>query len=113
MLPNQRKATHYILSFSSPLECVLSCWLACFNPAEKLNVTLTKNFVASDIAYIVNDSVKLEFEDDVDITQALLEEVIKENNPSVSASDLKSYEEMRRTIESNGKEPERRRIGFT
>ena len=74
---------------------------------------MTKNFVASDIAYIVNDAATRAFEDDVDITQALLEEVIKENNPSVSASDLKSYEEMRRTIESNGKEPERRRIGFT
>lgn len=73
---------------------------------------LTENFVASDIAYIVNDAATRAFEDDVDITQSLLEEVIKENNPSVSSSDLKSYEQMRKKMESSGVEPERRRIGF-
>ena len=31
MLPNQRKTTHHILSFSSSLECILSCWIACFD----------------------------------------------------------------------------------
>jgi transitional endoplasmic reticulum ATPase len=72
----------------------------------------TENFVASDIAYIVNDAATRAFEDDVDITQELLEEVIKENNPSVSSKDLKFYEEMRKNMESSGKEPERPRIGF-
>jgi len=48
----------------------------------------------------------------VDITQSLLEEVIKENNPSVSPSDLRSYEEMRKKMETSGVEPDRRRIGF-
>ena len=43
---------------------------------------------------------------------ALLEEVIKENNPSVSSSDLQSYEQMRKKMESSGVEPQRRRIGF-
>ena len=73
---------------------------------------MTENFVASDIAYIVNDAATRAFEDDVDISQSLLEEVIKENNPSVSSSDLKSYEQMRKKMESSGVEPERRRIGF-
>lgn len=73
---------------------------------------MTENFVASDIAYIVNDAATRAFEDDVDITQSLLEEVIKENNPSVSSSDLQSYEQMRKKMESSGVEPERRRIGF-
>lgn len=73
---------------------------------------LTENFVASDIAYIVNDAATRAFEDDSEITQSLLEEVIKENNPSVSSSDLKSYEQMRMKIESYGVELERRRIGF-
>ena len=73
---------------------------------------MTENFVASDIAYIVNDAATRAFEDDVDITQSLLEEVIKENNPSVSSSDLHSYEQMRKKMESSGIEPERRRIGF-
>lgn len=73
---------------------------------------MTENFVASDIAYIVNDAATRAFEDDVDITQSLLEEVIKENNPSVSSSDLQSYEQMRKKMESSGAEPERHRIGF-
>ena len=73
---------------------------------------MTENFVASDIAYIVNDAATRAFEDDVDITQDLLEEVIRENSPSVSPQDLKSYEEMRKKMESSGKESERPRIGF-
>ena len=48
----------------------------------------------------------------MDITQSLLEEVILENNPSVSSSDLKSYEEMRKKMEELGVKQERRRIGF-
>lgn len=73
---------------------------------------ITENFVASDIAYIVNDAATRAFEDDVDITQFLLEEVILENNPSVSSSDLKSYEEMRKKMGELGVKQERRRIGF-
>ena len=73
---------------------------------------ITENFVASDIAYIVNDAATRAFEDDVDITQSLLEEVVLENNPSVSSSDLKSYEEMRQKMEELGAKQERRRIGF-
>ena len=73
---------------------------------------ITENFVASDIAYIVNDAATRAFEDDVLISQSLIEEVIKENNPSVSAKDLRSYEEIRKKMETSGAEPERRRIGF-
>ena len=73
---------------------------------------MTENFVASDIAYIVNDAATRAFEDDVDITQSLLEEVISENNPSVSPNDLKAYEEMRKKMEEPGVKQERPRIGF-
>lgn len=73
---------------------------------------MTENFVASDIAYIVNDAATRAFEDDVEISQSLLEEVIKENNPSVSPNDLKSYEAMRKKMEASGIETECRRIGF-
>ena len=73
---------------------------------------MTQNFVASDIAYIVNDAATRAFEDDLEISQHLLEEIIKENNPSVSSSDLQLYEQMRKKMESSGGEPERRRIGF-
>ena len=73
---------------------------------------MTENFVASDIAYIVNDAATRAFEDNIEITQSLLEEVIRENNPSVTSKDLKTYEELRNKLESKGKEPERPRIGF-
>lgn len=73
---------------------------------------ITENFVASDIAYIVNDAATRAFEDDVEITQTLLEEVIREINPSVSANELKSYEEMRKMMESNEKEQNHPRVGF-
>jgi len=73
---------------------------------------MTENFVASDIAYIVNDAATRAFEDDIEITQSLLEEVIRENNPSVTSKYLKTYEELRNKLESKGKEPERPRIGF-
>ncbi len=42
---------------------------------------MTENFVASDIAYIVNDAATRAFEDDVEISQSLLEEVIKKKTP--------------------------------
>ena len=73
---------------------------------------LTENFVASDIAYIVNDAATRAFEDDVDITQSLLEEVIKENNPSVSTKDLKFYNDMYNAMNSINGSKERKTIGF-
>lgn len=73
---------------------------------------LTSNYVASDIAYIVNDAATRAFEDNVDITQELLEEVIKENNPSVSEKDLQFYEKIKEDLESSKKTDHRRPIGF-
>jgi transitional endoplasmic reticulum ATPase len=72
----------------------------------------TENYVASDIAYIVNDAATRAFEDDVEITQALLEEVINENSPSVSQKDLRFYENIKEEMETVNKSAERRRIGF-
>ena len=78
---------------------------------EKL-ASLTENFVASDIAYIVNDAATRAFEDDIEITQELLEEVISENNPSVSSKDIKSYEQMRDEMESTKSKKEIPKVGF-
>ena len=58
------------------------------------------------------DTATHAFEDDVDITQSLLEEVISENNPSVSSNGLKAYEEMRKKMEEPGVKQEPRQIGF-
>jgi len=60
---------------------------------------MTENYVASDIAYIVNDAAIRAFEDDANITQALLEDVINENNPSISREVLDQYVRMRDKIE--------------
>lgn len=73
---------------------------------------LTPNYVASDIAYIVNDAATRAFEDNIDITQQLLEEVIKENTPSITEKDIKFYEDVKQGLESTGKQNERRPIGF-
>lgn len=73
---------------------------------------ITENFVASDIAYVVNDAATRAFEEDVEITQALLEEVIRENNPSVSRADMRFYEDIKKIMEASAVKSERRRIGF-
>lgn len=73
---------------------------------------LTENFVASDIAYITNDAATRAFEDDTNITQKLLEEIIKENVPSVSREEIRKYEELKTKMEG-GTKKEVRRIGFS
>lgn len=73
---------------------------------------MTNNYVASDIAYIVNDAATRAFEDNTDITQQLLEEVIKENNPSINEKDIKFYENIKSELESSSKPENRRPIGF-
>lgn len=72
---------------------------------------MTENFVASDIAYIVNDAATRAFEDDVEISQSLLEEVIKENSSSISSKDLDFYNNIRQQFEEPQKQT-RNRIGF-
>ena len=78
--------------------------------------SLTKNFVASDIAYVVNDATQRAFDDNVDISQNLLEVVISENIPSVSESDLLVYEQIKQELDAKGSKTsiskERRHIGF-
>lgn len=74
--------------------------------------SLTENYVASDIAYIVNDAATRAFEDDIEISQELLEEVIKENNPSISPKDLRFYENIRSEIESTNTNSGRKSIGY-
>lgn len=74
--------------------------------------SMTENYVASDIAYIVNDAATRAFEDDVDISQSLLEEVIRENNPSISVKDIRFYEAIKADIEASSNKQDRRPIGF-
>ncbi|MBD5199733.1 MAG: AAA family ATPase, partial [Bacteroidales bacterium] len=73
---------------------------------------LTENYVASDIAYIVNDAATRAFEDDDEISQALLEEVINENNPSISAKDIRFYEAIKAEMEATTHNQFHRPVGY-
>ena len=74
--------------------------------------SLTENYVAADIACIVNDAAERAFEDDVSITQKLLEEAIGKTAPSVSRADIKYYEDIRAKIDTSAKESSHSPIGF-
>lgn len=76
---------------------------------EKL-AGLTENYVASDIAYVVNEAAARAAFADAKITSEHLEEVISENRPSLSPSALAEYEKLREKME--GVVEQRRRIGF-
>lgn len=72
--------------------------------------SLTENYVASDIAYVVNEAAARAAFADAKITSEHLEEVISENRPSLNAGALSQYEKLREKME--GVVDSRRRIGF-
>lgn len=73
---------------------------------------LTENYVASDIAYIVNDAAVRAFEDDIEISQELLERVIQENNSSISIKEIQFYDNLKSLLENKQATETRRQIGF-
>ncbi len=74
--------------------------------------SLTENFVASDIAYIVNDAAEKAFEERADITEKMLEDAIRRTSPSVSPDDIRYYDGIRMKVEKSAKERNHRPIGF-
>jgi len=76
---------------------------------QKLS-SMTENFVASDIAFVVNEAASRAAFDDIKISQEILEEVVRENRPSLSASVINEFKKMREKME--GIVEPRRRIGF-
>ena len=72
---------------------------------------LTEYYVASDIAYIVNEAALIASEQDCNITQEILEEVIKQNPPSVSKRTLEEFENIKQELEGAANE-NRPRVGF-
>ncbi|MBR4326128.1 MAG: AAA family ATPase [Bacteroidales bacterium] len=72
---------------------------------------LTQNYVASDIAFIANEAAMRAAENDALITQALIEQVISENQPSVKPSTLRYYEGMKEKLEGMAN-AQPRKIGF-
>lgn len=73
---------------------------------------LTENYVASDIAYIVNEAALAASEKDCNITQAIIEGVINQNPPSVSGETLEQYETIKNELEGSASEKPRTRVGF-
>ena len=75
--------------------------------------TLTENYVASDIELIVNDASRIALKNKSKITMAILERVIYETKPSLTANELSKYLSIKAKIEGeNLSTPQRPRIGF-
>ena len=73
---------------------------------------LTDGYIASDIAYIVNDAAMGAAFNDQPITQQLLEEVIGSIHPSISKDVANSYENLRQKMEDADNRNKRPKIGF-
>ena len=73
---------------------------------------LTDGYIASDIAYIVNDAAMGAAFNDQPITQQLLEEVIGSIHPSISKDVANSYENLRQKMEDSDNRNKRPKIGF-
>lgn len=71
---------------------------------------LTDRYVASDIAYIVNEAAATAAFSDAKISQQMLEDAINANSPSLSPGTIAQYEKMREKME--GLVEQRRRVGF-
>lgn len=79
--------------------------------AERL-AELTDGYIASDIAYIVNDAAMGAAFSDKPITQELLETTIKSIHPSISKDVVNSYEILRQKMEDVDIRNKRPKIGF-
>lgn len=80
--------------------------------AEKLS-ELSDGFIASDIAYVVNDAAMIAAFTDQEITEDLLETSVKNTHPSLRIDTLQIYEDIKRKMENTERRNmERRRIGF-
>lgn len=85
-------------------------------PCEDLDMEhlaeLTDGYIASDIAYIVNDAAMGAAFSDKPITQQLLEETISSIHPSLSKEVVNSYENLRQKMEDTDTRNHRPKIGF-
>lgn len=79
--------------------------------AERL-ADLTDGYIASDIAYIVNDAAMSAAFNDQPITQQLLEEIISSVHPSISKDVVNSYESLHQKMEDTDVRNKRPKIGF-
>lgn len=73
---------------------------------------MTDGYIASDIAYIVNDAAMSAAFNDQPITQQLLEEIISSVHPSISKDVVNSYENLHQKMEDVDNRNKRPKIGF-
>lgn len=77
--------------------------------------TITENYVSSDIKLLIDEASRKTIKDGLKrITKETLEYIIKHQKPTVSISELKKYEGIRKKIEEGIEEDisDRRKIGF-
>lgn len=79
--------------------------------AEKL-ADMTEGYIASDIAYIVNDAAMGAAFSDQPISQQMLEQTIQSIRPSISKEVADSYEDLRAKMENVDRRNQRPKIGF-
>ncbi|WP_294743566.1 AAA family ATPase [uncultured Prevotella sp.] len=81
--------------------------------ADKLS-ELSDGYIASDIAYVVNDAAMVAAFTDQSITEELLETSVKNTHPSLRADTLQIYDEIKRKMENTERRNMGRpKIGFT
>ena len=74
---------------------------------------LTENYVSADIELIVNDASRIALRSKSMITMVILENVISQTKPSLSAIELKKYLSVKARMEGEGpSSPSRPRVGF-
>lgn len=73
---------------------------------------ISENFVASDIAYIVNEVARDALEQDCNITQEMLEDKVRQTSPSVSKKTIEQYEALRQELEGTVDGKSHKPIGF-
>ncbi len=73
---------------------------------------LTDGYIASDIAFIVNDTAMTAAFTHAVITQAMLEQTIRDTKPSVSKESLRNYENIRARMEDTERINTLPRMGY-
>ncbi len=74
---------------------------------------MTENYVASDIKYLIDQASRQALKTKSRITMEIFETVLAETKPSISAEELKKYENMDSDTHSEPKhKPKKGKIGF-
>ncbi len=78
---------------------------------------LTENYVSSDLKFLVDEASRIALRNEKRITMQILEDVIKNNRPSVTLSELKKYEDLKNQWDQAKQQTslpdDKKNIGFT